>query len=400
ASGCRELVISSVLHHGPVSITGILDGVAPMRPLQAVMISTFKLDGLFGDASIKPTLPNLTITTLAELDGSSRATLDMPASTHAVEGKSGKLTLALGGMSGEFTGTAGSEKVVGELKFPSLRMEDQAGLTLTLANLTVNLDGEGSEAGFIGKIDEKIGGFTLATSAQDPQPFALKDMTITLKGSRSSDGLAQTQFNGGIKAITAVGREYGPATLEGEALRFNRAAITRMQQELKALEGQKKPPQEMLPAMMVIYQKAIPEVLKSRPEINLKSLTVKTPEGDLVSSFKLVGVPPPGEINMGAWLTLLQADYSLQIPAVMLWNTLDAQLQQAAHKAAAQSGQPPVMPTQDEIGAKVSELVKANVFVPKLDANAYTLQVAFLEGRLLINGQENQGFANLTQLLA
>ncbi|MGH8458210.1 MAG: hypothetical protein ACRESV_02565, partial [Nevskiales bacterium] len=88
-----------------------------------------------------------------------------------------------------------------------------------------------------------------------------------------------------------------------------------------------------------------------------------------------------------------------QIPAVMLWNTLDAQLQQAAHKAAAQSGQPPVMPTQDEIGAKVTELVKANVFVPKLDANAYTLQVAFLEGRLLINGQENQGFANLTQLL-
>jgi uncharacterized protein YdgA (DUF945 family) len=398
--GCRELEINSVLHHGPIAITGILDGVAPMRPVQTVMISVIKLDGLFSEAKLEPALPDVTITTLATLDGSSRATLDMPASTHTGEGKSGKFKLALGGMSGEFSGRAGSEKVLGDLRFPSLKMESPDGATLALTNLTVNVDGEGSEAGFIGKIDEKIGGFTMASSALDPQPFMFKDLTITIKGSRSSDGLAQTQFNGGINGIAAMGRDYGPATLEGEVLRFNRPAVTRMQQELKALEAQKKPPQEALPAMMAIYQKGIPEILKSRPEINLKSLTVKTPEGELISSFKLVGVPPQGEINMGAWLTMLQADYTLQIPAVMLWNTLDAQMQQAAHKAAAQSGQPPVMPTQDEIGAKVTELVKANVFVPKLDANAYTLQVAFLEGRLLVNGQENQGFANLAGMLS
>src|SRR5688572_28069059 len=28
AGGCKELVVSSVLHHGPIAITGILDGVA------------------------------------------------------------------------------------------------------------------------------------------------------------------------------------------------------------------------------------------------------------------------------------------------------------------------------------------------------------------------------------
>jgi uncharacterized protein YdgA (DUF945 family) len=398
--GCKELVVSSVLHHGPIALTGILDGVAPIRPLQVVMVSTIKLDGMIAEGDFKPALPNITVTTLAEMDGSSRATLEMPASKHTVQGKSGKITLSLGGISGEFTGTAGTSKVKGSVKFPSLRMEDEAGASMTISNVTANVDGEGSDAGFIGKIDEKIGGLSIATSAQDPQPFALKDLSIAIKGSRSSDGLSQTQFSGGIKSISAGGRDYGPATLDGEMLRINRAAMTRMQKEVEALEAQKKPPEEMLPAMMAIYQKAIPEVLGSRPEFNLKTLAIKTPEGDLVVSLKLVGVPPQGEMNMGAWLTMLQADLSLQIPAVTLWNVLDAQMQQAAQKAALQGGQPPVVPSQDEIGAKVTELVKANVFVPKLDANAYTLQVAFLEGRLLINGQENQGFANLAGLMA
>jgi hypothetical protein len=149
---------------------------------------------------------------------------------------------------------------------------------------------------------------------------------------------------------------------------------------------------------MAAYQKGLQEVLKSRPEINLKSLNLKTPDGDLIASLKLVGTPPGGELNLAAWPAMLQAELGLQIPAVTLWNILDAQMQQAAHATAAQSGQPPVLPTQDQIGAKVTELVEHNVFVPKLDANAYTLQVAMLEGRLLVNGQENQAFTNLTQL--
>jgi uncharacterized protein YdgA (DUF945 family) len=398
--GCQVLVISSVLHHGPIALTGILDGVAPIRPLQAVMVSTVKLDGLFDKVSLKPELPNLMITTIAELDGNSRATLDMPASQHTAEGKAGAITLAQGGISGEFTGTAGTEQVQGEVKFPSLKMGDATGASLSVANVAVKVDGSGGDSGFIGRIEEKVGDITFTSVAQDPQPTSVKGLQLTLTGSRSSDGLTQNQFKGDIKTIVAAGREYGPATLDGEVLRFNRAAMTRLQKEVDALEAQKKPPEEALPALMAVYQKGIPEVLGSRPEINLKSLTIKTPEGDMSSSFKLVGVPPQGELNMGAWLTLLQAEYSLQIPAVTLWNILDTQMQQAAHKAAAQSGQPPVMPTQDAIGAKVDELVKANVFVPKLDANAYTLQVALLEGRLLINGQENQGFAGLAAALA
>jgi uncharacterized protein YdgA (DUF945 family) len=398
--GCRELVISSVIHHGPIAITGILDGVAPMRPLQAAMISSVRLEGLFGDTAFTPALPDMTVTTLAELDGNSVATLDMPSSQHTIEGKSGKLTLALGGLSGEFAGTAGTRAVKGSLKFPSLKLEDQSGFSMTLANLSADVDGEMGEAGFKGKAGERIGDITLKASAQDPQPLTLKDLDISLTGSRSSDGLAQNQFKGGIKAISAAGREYGPAALEGETVRINRAAMTRLQQEVAALEAQKKPPQEMLPAMMAIYQKGIPEVLKSRPEFNLKSLSLKTPEGDVLASLKLVGVPPQGELNMGAWLNLLQAEFSLQVPAVTLWNILDAQMQRAAQAEAVKTGQSPVLPTQDQIGAKVTELVNANVFAPKLDANAYTLQVAMLEGRLLINGQENQAFGNLMQLMS
>ena len=396
AAGCRELVISSVIHHGPIAITGIIDGVAPMRPVQAVMISTARLDGMFEGADITPALPNMTITTVAELDGNSVATLDMPASNHSIKGKSETYKLALGGISGYFTGRAGEQKVKGKMDFPSLKLEGDKGLSLTLGKLSARVDGEGSAAGFIGIIEENIDSITLTTVPQDPRPLTIQDIEIAVNGSRSSDGLSQSQLKAGIRAISAGGREYGPATLEGEALRFNQAAVTRMQKEVEALE--KKPPQEALPAIMAAYQKGLQEVLKSRPEINLKSLNLKTPDGDLIASLKLVGTPPGGELNLAAWPAMLQAELGLQIPAVTLWNILDAQMQQVAHTAAAQSGQPPVLPTQDQIGAKVTELVEHNVFVPKLDANAYTLQVAMLEGRLLVNGQENQAFTNLTQL--
>lgn len=398
-AGCKELVISSVLHHGPIAVTGIMDGVAPMRPLQAVMITTMRLDDMFREAQLKPGLPDIKVTSLAELDGSSRATMEMPASKHSAEGKAGKVTVALGGLTGDFTGNAGSERVTGQMSFPSLKIEGEDGFVMTLSNLSADVDGEGSDSGFIGKVNEKIGGITVSTQANDPHPFALKGLAITIKGSRSGDGLSQTQFNGGIQSITAVGREYGPATMEGEMLRVNQQAMTRMQKDLERLEAQKKPPQEMLPEMMAIYQKAVPEILGSRPEFNLKSFNLKTPEGDILTSFKLVGVPPQGELNMAAWMKLLQADLSLQLPAVTLWNILDMQMQQAAHKAAAVTGQAPVVPSQDEIGAKVTELVNNNVFVPKLDANAYSLQLAFLEGKLLINGQESEDFASLAQLL-
>ncbi len=397
ASGCRELVISSVIYHGPIAIAGLIDGVAPLRPLQAMMISRIKLDGLFAGTEIKPAVPEMMVTTLAELDGSTRATLDMPASTHTITGKPGKIALVLGGVTGEFTGTAGSDQQVGEVKLASMKLTDESGMTVSLNNVVAQVDGRVTDAGFIGTLREKVGSLTVATAADDPQPFVLKDLNITLKGSRTSDGLSQSQFTGGIKVITAAGRDYGPAQLEGEVLRFNRAALTRMQKQLEKLEAQKKPAEEMLPAMMDIYQKGIPEALGSRPEFNLKSLNLKTPDGEVVSSLKLVGVPPQGELNLGSWPTMLQAELSLQIPAVTLWNILDAQLQQEAHKVAAASGQPVVMPGQDAIAAKVDELVKNKVFVPKLDANAYRLEMALLEGRLLLNGQENQAFAGLVQ---
>lgn len=400
ASGCRELVINSVIYHGPIAIAGIIDGVAPMQPLQAMMISRIKLDGLFGEVGLQPALPEMTVTTQVELDGNTRATLDMPASTHTLTGKSGKLKLALGGVTGEFTGVTGSDQQQGEARLASLKLTDEAGAAVSLSGLVVNVDGRGSDAGFIGTIKEKVSNLTVTTTAQDPQPLVLRDLSLTLKGSRSSDGLSQAQFSGGIKNINAAGREYGPAQLEGEILRFNNAAMTRMQKALEKLEAQKKPPEEMLPAMMAIYQKGIPEVLEPRPEFNLKSLTVKTPDGDLVASLKLVGIPPQGELTLLAWLTMLQAELNLQIPAVTLWNILDAQMQQDAQKLAAQSGQAPELPSQEAIGAKVNELVKSNVLVPKLDANAYTLQLAFLEGRLLLNGQENQGFADLSKFLS
>jgi uncharacterized protein YdgA (DUF945 family) len=394
AAGCKEVVISSVLHHGPIALTGILDGVAPLAPVQAVMLSRMRFAGLFPD--LKPELPELTITTLAALDGSSRAVLEMPASTHTAEGKSGPVKLALGGVSGEFTGSAGSERVSGNARLASLKLEDASGASLALTGVELRVDGEGGGNGFVGMIEEKIAGLTVMTAPQDPQPLALKGFSLSLNATRGGDGLGQSQFKGGIQGLAAGGREYGPVTLEGETLRVNRAAMARLQREVKALEAQKKPPQEILAA----YQKGLQEVLGSRPEFNLKSLSIKAPEGEVVASLKLVGVPPQGELNLAAWLKLLQAEFSLQIPAVTLWNILDAQLQQAAHQAAAQSGQPVALPTQDAIGAKVDELVKANVFVPRLDANAYTLQVALLEGRLLVNGQENPAFGSLVQLMS
>jgi uncharacterized protein YdgA (DUF945 family) len=399
AGQCVEIEIDTVMHHGPIAITGIMAGVAPMRPVQGVGVARVGLDKLVEGAALKPALPALTVSSVVELDSTYQAVLEMPASQHTVDGKSGQLKLMLGGLSGNFSGTAGSGRAQGEIRFPSLRLEDQAGMAFALNNVSVSVDGESTEAGFIGTVTEKLGSLAMSAAADDPQPFALENLTLTVKGGRSNDGLSQTQFNGEIRIIKATGRQYGPATLEGEMLRVNRAAMTRMQTELETLGKQNKPPQDMLPAMMAIYQKGIPEVLKSRPELNLKSLNIRTPEGDLLASLKLVGVPPQGELQMGAWLNLVQAELDLQVPAVTLWNILDAQLQQAAHQAAAQSGQPAVLPSQDAIGAKVTELVNSNVLVPKLDANAYTLQVALLEGRLLINGQENQAFADLGRLL-
>jgi uncharacterized protein YdgA (DUF945 family) len=392
-STCKELVISSVLYHGPIAITGILDGVAPLRPVQAVMVSKVRLEGL--TAGLKPALPDLIITTVAALDGGTHATLAMPASTHTAEGKSGPFKLALGGVSGEFSGRAGFRHVAGQASFPSLKLEDAAGASLALTGLELRVDGESEDGAFIGKLEEKIASLTVMTAPQDPQPLALKGLDISLTGTRGGDGLAQSQYKGGIKGLALGGREYGPATLEGETLRINRAAMARLQREVKALEAQKKPPQDIFAA----YQKGLQEVLGSRPELNLKSLSIKAPEGEMLVGLKLVGVPPQGELDLGGWHKLLQAEFSLQIPAVTLWNILDAQLQRAAQQAAAQSGQPVALPSQDAIGAKVDELVKANVFVPRLDANAYTLQVALLEGRLLVNGQENPAFASLLQLL-
>lgn len=399
AGQCVEIEIDSVMHHGPIAITGILDGVAPMRLVQGVGVSRVRFDKLIKDAAFQPSLPPLTVTSVVEFDSRYQASLEMPSSQHTVEGSTGPVKLTLGGVSGALNGTAGSMKAQGDIRLASLQVEDATGMTLALNGLAVKVDGETSDSGFIGTLEEKLDSLTLETATGDPQPFALENLSLAVKGARSSDGLTQTQFTGDIRVIKATGRQYGPATLEGEVLRVNRAAMTRMQRELEALGQQNKPPQELFPAMMAIYQKGIPELLKSRPELNLKSLIVRTPEGDLMASLKLVGVPPQGEFNMANWLALLQAEFDLQIPAVTLWNMLDAQMQEAAQKTAAQSGQPAALPTQEAIGARVTELVEANILVPKLEANAYRMEVALLEGRLLVNGQENREFSALSGLL-
>lgn len=398
AGRCLEAQVESVLHHGPIAITGILDGVAPLRPVQAAGVTRVRFDKPMQGATLKPALPEMNIASVIELDSSFQATLDMPASEHTVEGKAGAGKLSLGGVQGSLSGTAGTLASSGEFSLPSFKLLDEKGAGLTLAGLSGRYQGSFDGPAFSGKYDQTLQKLSV-TDANDPQALALEQLTLSYTASASADGLAEGRWKGGLKTLALAGRSYGPGALEGESLRFNQAAMTRLQTDLRKLEAQNKPPEQLLPEMMALYQKGLGEVLKSRPEINLKSLSLKTPEGDLVTSLKLVGVPPQGDLNPAAWLSLLQADFSLQIPAVTLWNILDAQMQQDAQKAAAPGGQPAAVPTQDEIGARVDKLVKDNIFVPRLDANAYSLQAALLDGRLLINGQENPTFAALAGLL-
>ena len=99
-------------------------------------------------------------------------------------------------------------------------------------------------------------------------------------------------------------------------------------------------------------------------------------------------------------IQMLKLNFRLQIPAITLWNIIDTQKQEAAHKQAALSGNAYVLPTQEEIGAEISKLVHANMLAPKLDANAYTVEGSLDNGRVTLNGQElgdwNSAMAALT----
>lgn len=393
---CAEPVINSKLYHGPFPFGAYQQADLTLEPVQGVVISKFDLASVFPREQAAAGLP-IEGVTVVDLDGSARSTLSLEQSQAEVLINGEPAVMSVSGLQGQFAAPKGQD-LAGDFQLASFSVAAQDESLVQLEGLSVDLQ-RGSEEGagqrqFAQRLDRlrvvKPGG---------QEQVELSGMALNA-ATGTKDGLIESDFNLSFNGATVEDRQYGPALLEGEISRIDLSAIQDLQQSLAEFEDQGLPAPLNFLAAAEIYRKHLPDILEPGPELSVPRIVMKTPNGDVSGSMRMA-IPPGVEApsDMLGVLKVLQADIALQMPAPMLRALVANDLRKEAESRAEQTGEPVTAPTEEQIDQRIAQLIEDNVIEVQQESGIYGFRASMLDGRLLINGEENEAWSNFISQL-
>ena len=277
------MVTVSMLHrisHGPLP----LDDEFQLQPLLARVKSQISV-GLPAGA-VKP--PPISSKTSVYLAGNSNTHLSMePYKKSAPKaGETNNVDLEWKGLSGDFTLSADYKNLKGEFNAPVLQFSFKDG-NFVLNKLKLSVDTQKSASGL-----------DTGNVALDVDKLVVDDRkkseSISLDGLRLS---SNTQEAGGnlnstltfqFRAMESGGTKQGAAQINLQLRKLDVATLVKFQNEVRALNKQKMPPEQVNMMMLGKTMELLGQLAKKSPELEVTKLSFKAADGEVTGKAKFV----------------------------------------------------------------------------------------------------------------
>lgn len=379
APPCPVLKLDTELFHGPIPLGASAALGDRMRVLGGAVISTIDLGPLFRAGRIEPGLPPLTAYTKVSLGGNSSTRVEMPASGQTLRADSEQFSVASEGLLGVIEHEAGST-FTGHFEMPRLEATGQQGRQALVKGIDVEFDGMRHGTLLLGDWAIKLERVRFLQPDRDAR-YALDALAIASDIS-SNDGLLQGLLRATVDRLALPAQTVGASRGELRFDRVDAATLERLRDALRpVMSGQSSDETAPITANGLLAQFG-PALLRPGPEIALNDVRVVTDTGVAAIDGKLEFSPGgvDGRLTLARLIRRLQGDIDVVVdePLMRQWMTF--------------SGRPDLAPAQLE------GLVADNILQRTPDEQI-AMNLEMVDGRLWLNGVENEQWAALMVLL-
>ena len=381
-----DVKANDTIIHGPFVIGGIFDGDINLKPFLAMINSKVILKATsqndFGN--MLDLLPPVEIATIISLNGSGASNLYMPPFSYKNENNDESLNWE--GFKGRVAFSRNFKKIGAVLQNPGLKTIDASGLfTINKVDLNFDLEMENNEINGdstlglkVKEIEFRREGLEVGQLSQ----VAISDL-IFKDSSKVSEKTIDSSLIVKLDRVKSNFAEYGPGTLEISFRNIDKAAVVEIQKSLNKDNDQKD---------FNFVLKNLIDLIARSPEIEIKQLSMLSPEGEITGSafLRIKGSDSQG-LNPFSILSSINAEARISVPSKFFINTLEMIEKQKLQEEFKKTSQEGMMERDlDEIARSAAKkeaesLLHQNMFVFK--DNRYELVATFNNGQLILNGQ-------------
>jgi len=393
-----NLTLVHVIRHGPLPLCTSPEGKCQLKPLLAIIETSIELSPetrveLKEVLDEFPEIVSLKSYTSLSLTGDGVTQLSIPPMQKTV-GKE-KVAVIWEGLTGNVTFTGDLKEFKGALKAPGLEAVGDDG-EIRMTNLRSAFD-----------IREDIHGLFFGNAAFDldllevgekegPQEtrFSMKGLKMRTKSEGATNTVSYTMTMQ-VDKVVADGTPYGPGGFQMELRKLDAVALAKLQKEIGELQAEfsRRSPDEINQMMLAKYAEALPELMKTSPEIEITQVNLKTDEGDFLGKAKIAvdGTNAAALTNPLFLLSAVTAHAELTVTDRLLKTILQADFEEDVIEAAKQTGQAGL--SDEEVKAlaasksetRLAELIDKNILVYE-DGN-FKASADYQAGMVTLNGR-------------
>jgi uncharacterized protein YdgA (DUF945 family) len=198
-----------------------------------------------------------------------------------------------------------------------------------------------------------------------------------------------------VDKVVGDGTPYGPGALQMELRRLDAAALAKLQKEIGELQAQlpHRSPEEINQMMLSKYAEALPELMKTSPEIEITQVKLKTSEGEFLGKAKVAvdGSNAAALTNPLFLLSAVTAHAEFTVTDQLLKKILQAEFEQDVIEAARQTGEAEL--SDEEVKAlagsksemRLTELIEKNILV--YEGGKFKASADYQAGSVTLNGR-------------
>ncbi|HEX9626577.1 MAG TPA: YdgA family protein [Acidiferrobacterales bacterium] len=373
------------IHHGPFPIADGID----LNPVLARVNSQISLS----IPEIK-SLPQITVESRVQLSGETDSRITVPAYKHAGADGGG---VEWQGLNGTGWLSADAKRVKLDLNAPLLKVSGAQG-GFTANGFTVALDQTESPSGLdTGSANLGINKISIDAATGSSTVDGLRLATSTSE----AGGNVTSSVNLQIRAVGDSETRYGPGQMTMQIRKLDAQALVKYQNELRAMQKQKIPPEQMSGMMLGKLIALAGSLAKKAPELEVSKLSLKIEDGEVSGKAKFVLDGSQLDVTENPALLMMafsgEGELSFDEPVLKALSEREIVRQIEALKSGGRLSKADIDKltpqrvseiTAVALPGQMSKLVARLNLVP--DGERYKITGAIKQGRFLVNGQPFQ----------
>lgn len=381
--------LRNTIYHGPVNFAGFMqDGVSLLPTLATINTRIISVAGEeLGEEGQADRVPYSIITRVG-FTGEGTTSLNIPALQKKVDND--QTMVDWQGMVGKVTYSQTSKKVIADIHATGMTVESPQGRFETSGwDITADMTEVVKDIA-VGDASFDLASLAFVSRQQEEKSFHLQGLKIR-SSSDAEEKVLNTSVDFAMQQMGGDGQQFGPGALSMQLRRLDIDAIASINRQVKELQRQGIPQEQMGMMVGATMISVLPQILKQQPELEISELRLETEKG-VISAKGKISIDASNEAVFSNPMLIrdaVVADFTMQIPESVLLaiNVMQIKKELSAQGVEYSEEQLESM-ANNQAGKKIEGLVAGNIL--ERNGDLYSFTASMSNGQVTVNGRPFQ----------